>query len=66
MSNTAKLTEGQKVTINIPFTYTIGEEGFYSGKVLNTIEDCEAEVQAEIDAGVLDVNEIMMEVGKIE
>ncbi len=45
-----KLKEGQEVTINIPFTYTIGEEGIYTNKVLETIEDCKNEVLAEIDS----------------
>jgi len=31
--------EGQEVTINIPFTYTIGDEGYHSGKTLKTIRD---------------------------
>lgn len=50
----AKLKEGQDVTINIPFTYTIGEEGPVTGNLLETIEDCENEVRAELDAGNLD------------
>ncbi len=57
-----KLKEGQTVTINIPFTYTIGEEGYHSGKVLETIEDCKNEVLAEIEAGVLSESEVFMEV----
>ena len=56
------MKKGQKVTINIPFTYTIGEEGFHSGKTLLTIQDCMDEVQAEIDNGVLNDNEVFMEV----
>ena len=48
-----ELKEGQEVTINIPFTYTIGEEGTFSGKVLKTIEDCKDEIRAEIDNGIL-------------
>ena len=58
----ATLKKGQEITINIPFTYTIGEEGFHSGKTLSTIQDCKDEVQAEIDAGVLSDNEVFMEV----
>lgn len=61
-----KLKDGQTVTINIPFTYTIGDEGFHSGKVLKTIEDCKDEVLAEIQAGVLDEGEVFLEVGAIE
>jgi hypothetical protein len=61
-----KLKEGQEVTINIPFTYTIGEMGYHSGKVLETIEDCENEVRAEIEAGVLNEDEVFLEVGKVE
>ncbi len=55
-----KLKEGQTVTINIPFTYTIGEEGYRTGKVLETIEDCKNEVLAEIEAGVLSESEVFM------
>jgi len=47
-----KLKEGQEVTINVPFTYTIGEEGFKTGKVLETIEDCMAEAEAELLEGL--------------
>ena len=60
----SKLKDGQQVTINIPFIYTIGDEGFNSGKVLRTIEDCENEVLAEIRNGVLDGDlNVMMEEG---
>lgn len=31
--------EEQVITVNIPFTYTVGQEGYYSGRVINTIED---------------------------
>lgn len=47
-----KLEEGQEVTINVPFTYTIGEEGPITGKVLETIEDCKAEAEAELLEGL--------------
>lgn len=50
MSKSAKLKEGQQVTINIPFTYTIGEEGPVTGNILESIEDCENEVRAELEA----------------
>lgn len=49
-----KLEEGQEVTINVPFTYTIGEEGPITGKILETIEDCEDEVRAELEEGIFD------------
>ena len=62
MSN---LKEGQEVTINIPFTYTIGEVGFHSGQTLLTIEDCKNGVFAEIEAGVLTDDEPFLEVGEI-
>jgi hypothetical protein len=55
----AKLEEGTEVTINVPFTYTIGEEGFKTGKVLKTIEDCKAEAEAELLEGLS--GEIYME-----
>ena len=61
-----KLKKGQEVTINIPFTYTIGDMGYHSGKVLETIEDCKNEVRAEIEAGVLNGYEVFLEVGTVE
>lgn len=63
MSSIKKLKEGQEVTINIPFTYTIGEEGYNSGKLLKTIQDCMNEVRAEIDNGNLE-GDVFMEVGE--
>ena len=47
-----ELKEGQEVTINVPFTYTIGEEGNFTHKVLLTVEDCENEVRAELNDGL--------------
>ena len=47
-----KLEKGQEVTINVPFTFTIGEVGKHTNKVLETIDDCEAEVLAEIENGL--------------
>jgi len=64
MSNNKELKEGQEITINVPFTYTIGEEGYNSGKVLNTIEDCMDEVRAEIANGVLNNGEVFMQVAE--
>jgi hypothetical protein len=55
-----KLEKGQEITINIPFSYTIGEMGYHSGKVLETVENCEEEVLAEIASGVLDCGEVFM------
>jgi uncharacterized protein (DUF2344 family) len=37
-----------EVTISVPFSYTLGEEGYKTGKVLNTVEDCKEEVKAEL------------------
>lgn len=48
-----ELKDGQEVTINLPFTYTIGEEGFRTDKVLKTVQDCKDEAIAEIESGVL-------------
>lgn len=45
-----KLEKGTSVTVNIPFSYEIGQEGYYSGIVLWTVEDCEEEVYAELQA----------------
>ncbi len=52
MSKTANLQDGEMVTVNIPFTYTIGEEGPVTGKILRTIQDCEDEVRAEVERGM--------------
>jgi len=56
-----KLKEGQEITISIPFTYTIGQEGYYTGKKILTIQDAEDEVKAEIEANTLTDNEIYFE-----
>jgi hypothetical protein len=56
------MTKGTRITINIPFVYEIGDTGFFTGKVLETIEDCKAEVIAEIENGVLTEDEPFMEV----
>ncbi len=56
MSKTAKLKKGEMVTVSIPFTYTIGEEGPVTGKILRTIEDCENEVRAEVEQGMDTLN----------
>lgn len=53
---------GDDITINIPFTYTIGEEGYYTKKKLLTPEDCKEELLAEIKNGVLNTENILMEV----
>ena len=57
-----KLKEGQEVTINVPFTFTIGEVGTYTNKVLETIDDCKEEVLAEIENGGLESGEVYMTV----
>ncbi len=61
MSDNKELKEGQEITINIPFTYTIGDEGFHSGKTLKTIQDCKDEVLSEIESGLY--GEVFMEIG---
>ena len=58
---TQELKKGQEVTVSIPFTYTIGEVGFHTGKKLKTLEDCKNEVLAEIEAGVLEESDIFMD-----
>lgn len=60
MSN-HKIKNGEEVTVNIPFTYTIGEEGPVTGKVLKTIEDCENEVRAELNAGNVNGDDVFLE-----
>ena len=62
MDEKIKRYDGQEITINIPFTYTIGEVGYHTGRTLETIEDCKNEVLAEIDASVLNTNEIFLTV----
>jgi|TARA_Y100000289_G_scaffold54301_1_gene56655 hypothetical protein len=52
MEDNKELKEYQEITINIPFTYTIGDRGFHSGKVLKTIQDCKDEVLLEIESGL--------------
>jgi len=52
MKENKELKECQEITINIPFTYTIGDRGFHSGKVLKTIQDCKDEVLLEIESGL--------------
>ena len=51
-----KLEHGQEIKLNVPFIYTIGEEGYITGKVLETIEDCMEEVRAEIEQGLWNVD----------
>jgi hypothetical protein len=58
----ARLKAGTEVTINIPFTYTIGEEGPHSGEVLRTIQDCKDEVIQEIEDGVFEDGEPVLSV----
>ncbi len=64
MSSNKELKEGQEITINIPFTYTIGKEGFNSGKVLKNIQECKEEVLEEIENGNLNESEVFMEVSE--
>lgn len=56
------LKEGQEITVSIPFTYTVGQIGYYTGKPINSIEDAKEEVIAEIEANTLTDNEIYFEV----
>lgn len=52
----------KKITVNIPFTYTVGEIGFFTRKRLKTNEDFKEEVRAEIEAGVLSEYQVFMRV----
>jgi hypothetical protein len=63
--NGQPLEEGKEVTLNIPFTYTIGEEGFHTGKILRTAQDCEDELRAEIESGMMASN-TMVQLESIE
>jgi hypothetical protein len=49
MEDKIKRYDGQEITINIPFTYIIGEVGYHSGRTLETIEDCKNEVMLKIN-----------------
>jgi hypothetical protein len=53
---------GDEVIIDVSFTYEIGDTGFHTGRTLETIEDCKAEVRAELEA--IDPHEFFMEVRK--
>ena len=53
----------KEVTINIPFTYTLGEEGPTTGKILDTVKACMEEVRAEIDEGNLTGVDVLLKVG---
>ncbi len=46
------MKNGTEVTVNVPFTYTIGEEGPITGKVLETVQDCKDEAEAELLEGL--------------
>ena len=59
-----KLKPGTELIINIPFTYTIGEEGPVTGNMLETVEDCEAEVMAELDEGNINGSNVMLDTMK--
>tara|TARA_R110000803_G_scaffold118410_4_gene186785 strand:- start:918 stop:1103 length:186 start_codon:yes stop_codon:yes gene_type:complete len=57
----SELKEGQEVTINIPFTYTIGEEGYHTNKVLRTVQDCKDEVLAEMESDSFIGNQVYLD-----
>ena len=57
-----KLEQGQEVTINVPYVYEVGQEGHITGNLLNTIEDMEREVRAELE--VSDPHLLHLEVEK--
>jgi len=64
MSEKTKLEEGQEVTINIPFTYRIGDIGYCTNKKLLTVEDCKNEVRCEIENNVINGNNVFLVVVK--
>lgn len=51
-----------EITINIPFTYELGDDGYWTGKELKTIEDMKDEVRAEFENGVVTASNIQMSV----
>lgn len=59
-----KLKSGEEVTINIPFTYSIGDEGPITGMILETIEDCKNEVLAELENEALNCSDLFLETKK--
>lgn len=44
-----KLKEGQEIVINVPFTYTVGQESNFGEGELNSLDDMYQEVRADID-----------------
>ena len=63
MNKQTELQTCTEVTINMPFSYEIGDEGNFTDKTLLTIEDCEDEVRAEIDNGMSGCD-VMLEFAK--
>ncbi len=49
-----KLEMDTDITVNIPFTYTIGDEGNMIGRPLLTLDDVFEEIRAELNEGCLD------------
>ena len=64
MEDNKQLKKGQEITINIPFTFTIGDVGVNSNKVLKTIQDCKDEVLLEIESGIC--GEVFMKLGELD
>lgn len=62
MNKTKKLQDGQEVVINIPFTYYIGDDGYFTNKTLETIEDCKKDLIAELESGQRNFAELYMKV----
>lgn len=59
-----KLKKGEVVTINIPFSYTIGEVSSFSGRKFETIDDCKEEVLDELREGIVSADSVYLEVQK--
>jgi hypothetical protein len=58
----AKLEFGQEITVSIPFTYTVGDVGFYTSKKILNVQSCKDEALAEIEAGTLKEDEVFFDV----
>ena len=56
----------KEITINIPFTYTLGEIGPTTRKILSSVEECMKEVRAEIDDGNITGSDVLLKDGTID
>jgi hypothetical protein len=60
-----ELSKNTEVLVTVPFSYTIGEEGPVTGKVLKTLQDCKDEVVAELDSDNYPMQQLNMDASAI-